>query len=184
MEHEEEFEARQSISSRGRDTRTHMMPGQQRDTQLKPNVRETTYQPQRNSPQEDRYVEGEMDEYGEGEDSVIEEIVDEQVVEIESGDEEQYEGRQEDDGGIDQYLDNIKQEDYAAAAKDLDSILRIDPNYAYAKVVREVVEKWAIQQANRDLDRERRNAVGEVYSQVNEEMIFKTRPPSRCGGPF
>jgi hypothetical protein len=112
MEHEEEFEARQSISSRGRDTRVHMMPGQLRDTQLKPNVRETTYQPQRNSAQEDRYVEGEMDEYGEGEDSVIEEIVDEQVVEIESGDEEHFEGRQENDGGIDQYLDNIKQEDY------------------------------------------------------------------------
>lgn len=34
MEHEEEFEARQSVSSRGRDTRVQMMPEQNRATEV------------------------------------------------------------------------------------------------------------------------------------------------------
>lgn len=106
MEHEEEFEARQSISSRGRDTRVHMMPGQNRQTEQQPQDRPT---------QNFHQNEG-LHDYGHGEgesDSVITEIVDEQVVEIESGDEEdQFEDKGKQDEGINQYLDNIKQEDY------------------------------------------------------------------------
>lgn len=106
MEHEEEFEARQSISSRGRDTRVHMMPGQNRATQQQPQDRPT---------QNYQQNEG-LHDYGQGEgesDSVITEIVDEQVVELESGDElDAFEEKGKQDEGINQYLDNIKQEDY------------------------------------------------------------------------
>lgn len=99
MEHEEEFEARQSISSRGRDTRVQMMPDNQPDRKTNQNQLVKNYQeePQRRF----EYAEGEGEES-----SVITEIVDEQIVELKSEDEEKV------DDGINQYLDNIKQEDY------------------------------------------------------------------------
>ena len=99
MEHEEEFEARQSVSSRGRDTRVQMMPENQ------PDKRNTQAQQPKNVQNEQQrrfeYAEGEGEES-----SVITEIVDEQIVELKSEDEDKI------DDGINQYLDNIKQEDY------------------------------------------------------------------------
>lgn len=104
MEHEEEFEARQSISSRGRDTRVKMMPEQER--QLPAQVRNEVPAQVRGQPREEpsrhlEYAEGEGEES-----SVITEIVDEQIVELKSDDEENI------DDGINRYLDNIKKEDY------------------------------------------------------------------------
>lgn len=108
MEHEEEFEARQSVSSRGRDTRTQMMPGQNRETLNQPTERPTNQNLRNyNRPQED---EG---EFGDGESSsVITEIVEEQVIEIDTENEEEMQQRDHQDGAINHYLDNIKQEDY------------------------------------------------------------------------
>lgn len=100
MEHEEEFEARQSISSRGRDTRVQMMPDNNqpdRKTNQAQQVKNYQHEEQRRF----EYAEGEGEES-----SVITEIVDEQIVELKSEDEEKV------DDGINQYLDNIKQEDY------------------------------------------------------------------------
>lgn len=125
MEHEEEFEARQSVSSRGRDTRVQMMPAEGRQTETNVNrqtnkgrpteyhERPTEYQERpteyvpRNQPHNDYQHDGE----GESS-SVITEIVDEQVVELESDEEAQFENKGKEDHGINQYLDNIKQEDY------------------------------------------------------------------------
>jgi len=72
---------------------------------------------------------------------------------------------------------NIKQEDYSAAAQDLDAILKIDPNYAYARVLRELVEYWAAQKQAKDLDVERRQSMRDVWTETNEAMVFHTRPP-------
>jgi len=109
MEHEEEFEARQSISSRGRDTRVQMMPDQKQ--QREPSRVNNNPAAARPADQQ------EMDyEYGEGDgesSSVITEIVDEKIVEIDSDDEENkfIEKGKENEGIINHYLD-IKQEDY------------------------------------------------------------------------
>jgi hypothetical protein len=113
MEHEEEFEVRQSISSRGRDTRIQMMAGQQ-DESHQPMTRVTNYQRDTNAYNQEDYQQQEEQYDGEGdESSVIEEIVDEQIIELESGEEEEFMDQQnQPDDGIDQYLDNIKQEDY------------------------------------------------------------------------
>lgn len=111
IEHEEEFEARQSISSRGRDTRVQMMPNKGADNQKQqqPQQRQTQSQPQN----QNLYNYNRPEEEAEGEESVITEIVDEQVVEIGSDEEEQqFENKGNEDGGINRYLDNIKQEDY------------------------------------------------------------------------
>jgi hypothetical protein len=109
MEHEEEFEARQSVSSRGRDTRTQMMPGQNRET-----VDMTQERPANQNLRDYNKPEEDEGHFGDEESSsVITEIVDEQVVEIDTEDEEEFQrqgGNQ--DIGIDHYLDNIKQEDY------------------------------------------------------------------------
>ena len=109
MEHEEEFEARQSISSRGRETRTQMMPGENRPTDLQ----EISQRPQNHEKphdyQQHQYAYGE----GDDEESVVSEIVSERIVEMKS--EGEYDNEQEyqnKDDGINNYLNNIKQEDY------------------------------------------------------------------------
>lgn len=126
MEYEEEFEARQSISSRG----SHAQPGKSRDVVrntgvieqngVKAEERHGNYNPQKNLHNYQDPNEGEenMSEYGDsfrdGQSSeVITEIVDEQVVEIETENEEelnQLENNQTEE--VNQYLDNIKQEEY------------------------------------------------------------------------
>ena len=112
MEHEEEFEARQSISSRGRDTRTQMMPGQNRDTNVQ-NERPTESQFNQNLHNYQEGSPGQEEHFGEGESSsVITEIVDERVEEIDTENEEEIKQIEPEDDGVNQYLDNIKQEDY------------------------------------------------------------------------
>lgn len=112
IEHEEEFEARQSISSRGRETRTKMMPGQpgQRSPTRVVNDRENADEPEFREGTNAQY------EFAEGDaesSSVITEIVEERVMEINSEDEEHklIEGTNEEDRNINNYLD-INQQDY------------------------------------------------------------------------
>ncbi|CAI2366560.1 unnamed protein product [Moneuplotes crassus] len=119
MEYEEEFEARQSISSRGSQARPSKNHALDRDTGAGGNHgakvvgRQSNYQPQVNLHNYHESYEGE-ENFGEGESSgIIEEIVDEQVVEIETENEEeldQHEGNQNRE--VDQYLNNINRDEY------------------------------------------------------------------------
>ena len=126
MEYEEEFEARQSISSRG----SHAQPGKSRDVVrntgvieqngVKAEERHGNYNPQKNLHNYQDPDEGEenMSEYGDsfrdGQSSeVITEIVDEQVVEIETENEEKLNQRENNQTEeVNKYLDNMKQEKY------------------------------------------------------------------------
>lgn len=120
MEYEEEFEARQSISSRGSAAQPSKNRNIGRATGVeKFNVNQaehregTVTKPQENLHNYHEAYEGE-ENFGEGESSsVITEIVDEQVVEIETENEEelnQIVENQKDE--VNQYLDNIKKEEY------------------------------------------------------------------------
>lgn len=125
MEYEEEFEARQSISSRGsaaqpskgRGTIQKLNAQQQRETVNKPEERTTQYLQQEEEQDGlhdyNQANEGE-ENFNEGESSsVITEIVEEKVIELDTENEDEIAGgKDKEDGGIDQYLDNIKQEDY------------------------------------------------------------------------
>ena len=113
MEYAEDFEARQSISSRGSQAKPSKAMNPK--SNLKPEQRETTYKPEEREAQY-QYNEG-MNEYNEGEDayhgegessSVITDIVEEKVVEIESSFEEDKLVEDKKGGEYDQYLDNIK----------------------------------------------------------------------------
>ena len=112
MEHEEEFEARQSVSSRGRDTRNQMMPGEARPTNQKELNRPTNNNLQAYQPSAQEYAHGFGDVEGDGdESSVITEIVSEKVIEIDSDNEISGSKNQLNDN-MHHYLNDIKQEEY------------------------------------------------------------------------
>ena len=119
MEYEEEFEARQSISSRGSQARPSKNHALDRNTGAGGNHgnqavgRQSNYQPQVNLHNYHEPYEGE-ENFGEGESSgIIEEIVDEQVVEIETENEEELDQLEKNQNHeVDQYLNNINRDEY------------------------------------------------------------------------
>lgn len=118
-EYEEEFEARQSISSRGSQARPSKNYAVGRSTGVIRNnvnqqeARKTNYQPQENLHDYHEQYEGE-ENFGEGEsESVIEEIVEQQVVEIETDNEQELDNLEENQNQeVNKYLNNINREEY------------------------------------------------------------------------
>ncbi len=71
---------------------------------------------------------------------------------------------------------HLKQEDYTKAAADLQAVLEIDPNNAYARVLSELVEQWSMESQTMDAEKLRQQSVHRVNTEASEAMVFRTEP--------
>ncbi|MCD6406049.1 MAG: hypothetical protein J7M19_09500, partial [Planctomycetes bacterium] len=71
---------------------------------------------------------------------------------------------------------HLKQEDYQKAGADLQAVLEIDPNHAYARVLAELVEQWSMESQTMDAERLRRESVHRINTEASEAMVFRTKP--------
>ena len=72
--------------------------------------------------------------------------------------------------------DHIKREDYEAAKADLDAVLRLQPDHAYARVLIELVGRWANEKGALDTEEKRLDTARKINLEASENMIFSTKP--------
>lgn len=72
---------------------------------------------------------------------------------------------------------NIKLENYAAASADLDAVLKIKPDYSYAIVLRELVERWASETKSQNIEQDRLSSARKLNLEASERMVFSATPP-------
>ncbi len=72
--------------------------------------------------------------------------------------------------------DKIKLEDYKGAAEDLDAVIKLKPDYAFASVLRELVDEWAAQKRAKDADTGRLASLRALDTDIAEQMVFSISP--------